>query len=85
MSFTIKNRWEDATINPPVSKRQRSSLPDLVNRGIGLGYIGLMVVLPILAISVQAGGEGLDRLWQDVVQPDGLDTGQVSLSRTVSH
>jgi sulfate transport system permease protein len=31
-----------------------------------------MVVLPILAISAQAGGEGLNRLWQDVVQPDAL-------------
>ncbi len=72
MSITIKNRWESASFNPPISRRQRSSLPDLVNRGISLGYIGLMVVLPILAISAQAVGEGLDRLWQDVVQPDAL-------------
>jgi sulfate transport system permease protein len=72
MVFTFKNGWGGASINSPIFRRKRANGADLVNRGIGFGYIGLMVVLPILAISAQAGGEGFGRLWQDMVQPDAL-------------
>jgi len=72
MVFTLKTRWGITSVNPSISKRQRVGRPDLVNRCIGLAYIGLMVALPILAISARAGGEGLGHLWQNVVQPDAL-------------
>jgi sulfate transport system permease protein len=71
MVFTFTNSWRGGSISSPIF-RKRATGADLVNRGIGLGYIGLMVVLPILAISIQAGGEGLGLLWQDVVQPEAL-------------
>jgi sulfate/thiosulfate transport system permease protein len=72
MFFTFRNRWGASSINSPIIKRQQASRADRVNLGIALGYIGLMVALPILAISARAGGEGLGRLWQDVVQQDAL-------------
>ena len=59
-------------MSSPTIKGQQASRPELVNRSIAIGYIGLMVVLPILAISTQAVGEGLSRLWQDLIQPEAL-------------
>ncbi len=70
MAFAFKRRGEEGLVISPTIKGQRTSRSQLVNRGIGIGYIGLMVVLPILAISSQALGEGLGRLWKDVVQPE---------------
>ena len=43
-----------------------------VLRGIALGYVGLMVALPILALSVRAFGDGLGTLWESVRRPDAL-------------
>ena len=59
MPFAFKRRGEEGLVISPTIKGQRTSRSQLVNRGIGIGYIGLMVVLPILAISSQALGEAL--------------------------
>jgi sulfate transport system permease protein len=41
-------------------------------RSTALGYVGLMIALPILALSVRAFGDGLGSLWESVRRPDAL-------------
>jgi sulfate transport system permease protein len=41
-------------------------------RAIALGYVGLMVGLPILALCVRAFGNGWGSLWESVLRPDAL-------------
>jgi len=43
-----------------------------VLRAIAVGYVGLMIALPILALSVRAFGDGLGSLWDSLRRPDAL-------------
>lgn len=43
-----------------------------VLRAIAVGYVGLMIALPILALSVRAFGDGLGSLWESLKRPDAL-------------
>lgn len=45
---------------------------DHVLRGLALGYLGLLVVLPVVAISVRAFADGPARLWESIRQPAAL-------------
>ncbi|HDP95866.1 MAG TPA: sulfate ABC transporter permease subunit CysT [Candidatus Aminicenantes bacterium] len=45
---------------------------DLVLRGIFLFFIGLLVVLPVLAISVEAFRSGFGSLWAQITHPQAL-------------
>ena len=44
----------------------------LVLRGVALGYVGLMVALPIIALSARAFGDGFGSLWDSLRRPDAL-------------
>lgn len=57
---------------PSSKKRKRSHLSDLVLRGTALSYIGLFVILPILAISTRAFNKGLQRMWVELIKPEAL-------------
>ncbi len=52
--------------------RRATARPSLVLRGISLGYVGLLIVLPILAICTRAFGEGPARFWENLRQPAAL-------------
>jgi sulfate transport system permease protein len=41
-------------------------------RAIAFGYVGFMIALPILALSVRAFGDGLGSLWDSLKRPDAL-------------
>jgi len=43
-----------------------------VLRAIAVGYVGLMIALPILALSIRAFGDGLGSLWESLKRPDAL-------------
>lgn len=45
---------------------------DVLLKATVFSYVGLLVILPILVISFQALGEGLGRIWEDVLQPQAL-------------
>ena len=45
---------------------------DLALRGISLGYIGLFVALPIVALTTRACGGGLHRVWEEMTRPEAL-------------
>ena len=72
MAFPIMHVRDAGSPSSPTLKGRQAIRPELLNRGIALGYIGIMVGLPILAISTQAVGEGVGRLWQDLIQPEAL-------------
>jgi len=42
---------------------------DALIKAAVFSYVGLLVILPILAISFQALGQGLGKIWDDVLQP----------------
>ncbi len=69
--------------NPIVANRNRAMKRVLIKRFhgqhsrmqlglrfIGFGYITVFVLLPILAITVHAFGNGFHRLWVDLLQPE---------------
>lgn len=45
---------------------------DLALRALALGYVGLFVLLPVVAIAVQSFADGPARLWESVRQPTAL-------------
>jgi sulfate transport system permease protein len=42
---------------------------DTVLRATVFGYVGLLVILPIFVVSFQALGQGLGKIWSDIMQP----------------
>jgi sulfate transport system permease protein len=65
--------FERAWIGRPRSLRQgRSADSKLILRGMSAGYVGLLIVLPIVAISVRALEGGLGRIWSDLARPEAL-------------
>jgi len=53
-------------------RRRRIFRPELFLRGMSAGYVGLLIVLPIVAVSVRALGGGLGRIWSDLARPEAL-------------
>ncbi len=53
-------------------RRRTTGGSQLTLRGIGLGYIGLFVALPIVALGARAFAGGLPRLWENLTQPEAL-------------
>ena len=56
-------------------KRRRAGRlpgPDLALRGISLGYIGLFVALPMVALASRAFADGLERIWYEATRPEAL-------------
>jgi sulfate transport system permease protein len=45
---------------------------DVLLRGSGFLYIGLLVILPIMAITIEAFKGGISHLWQQIIQPQAL-------------
>lgn len=43
-----------------------------VLRTLGVGYVALMIVLPITALSIRAFGDGLGVFWRNLARPDAL-------------
>ncbi len=56
----------------------------MVLRAIGVGYIGLMIVLPIAALSLRAFGDGFDAFWRNLVRPDALYSLQLTLAMALA-
>jgi sulfate transport system permease protein len=54
------------------TRRWRAPGSDVAMRGVSLGYIGLFVVLPIVALTVRACGGGFHRLWVEMTRPEAL-------------
>lgn len=50
-----------------------------VLRAVAVGYIGLMIVLPIAALSGRAFGDGFGAFWQNLTRPDALYSLQLTL------
>jgi len=53
-------------------------------RAIAVGYIGLMIVLPIVALSARAFAGGLGSFWRNLVRPDALYSLQLTLVMAVA-
>jgi sulfate transport system permease protein len=56
----------------PARPRRGPGRGTLALRGISLGYVGLLIVLPVLAICVRALDDGPARLWASLRQPAAL-------------
>jgi sulfate transport system permease protein len=54
------------------SRSQRIHYGDIILRSSGFFYIGLLVILPIVAITTEAFKGGISRLWQQIIQPQAL-------------
>jgi len=52
----------------------------LLLRAMAAGYIGFIIALPIVALSVRAFGGGLGKLWANVVRPDALYSLELTLA-----
>lgn len=60
-------------------KRSRSGLRGRFTlRAMAVSYIGLCVILPILAITARSFGEGPLRLWKDILNPEALFSVQLT-------
>jgi sulfate transport system permease protein len=74
-------RWPLASKNDagrPPARYQDVGSPGAL-RAVAVGYIVLMIVLPITALSVRAFGDGLGAFWRNVVRPDALYSLQLTL------
>jgi sulfate/thiosulfate transport system permease protein len=72
----------------PFKKTRNAGLPPAryaglgnpgVLRTLGVGYIALMIVLPITALGVRAFGDGFDAFWRNLARPDALYSLQLTL------
>ena len=54
------------------SRSQRIDYSELILRSSGFFYIGLLVILPILAITIEAFKGGISNLWYQIIQPQAL-------------
>ena len=63
-------RTEMRNIARPRARRAMRSV--VVLRGMSTGYVGLLIIVPIIAISVRALEGGPGRIWSDLTQPDAL-------------
>jgi sulfate transport system permease protein len=48
-------------------------------RALGIGYVGLIIALPIIALSFRSFGEGLNDFWKNLVRPDALYSLELTL------
>ena len=60
-------------------KENRTTAGELALRGITFSYIGLLIVLPVLAISFKAFDGGIARLWQEITLPQALFSLKITL------
>jgi sulfate transport system permease protein len=65
----LRKKGVDASVSP--ARFGELGSPFML-RATALGYVGLMIALPILALSVRAFGDGLGSLWASVRRPDAL-------------
>jgi len=56
---------------------------DMIMRAVALGYVGFMIVLPIVALSFRAFGDGLDVFWRNLARPDALYSLQLTVAVSV--
>ncbi len=50
-----------------------------VLRALGVGYVGLIIALPIVALSFRSFGDGLGAFWKNFVRPDALYSLELTL------
>ena len=55
-----------------IRRSQGTRYSDVILRTSGFFYIGLLVILPIVAITAEAFKGGISRLWQQIIQPQAL-------------
>ena len=60
-------------------KENKSTAGELVLRGIMFSYIGLLVILPVIAISCKAFDGGIGLLWQEITLPQALFSLKITL------
>lgn len=65
-------------------KGHKASAGELVLRGITFSYLGLLIVLPIIAISCRAFDGGIARLWQEITLPQALFSLKITLLLAVA-
>ena len=53
-------------------------------RALAVGYIGFIIALPIVALSVRAFGDGLGSLWANVIRPDALYSLELTLAMALA-
>ncbi len=58
----------------------RNNAYDVLLRGVSFSYIGLLIILPVIAISVRSLQGGISTLWEDITLPQAL----FSLKLTIS-
>jgi sulfate/thiosulfate transport system permease protein len=65
-------------------KENKSTPGELVLRGITFSYVGLLIILPVIAISFKAFDGGIARLWQDITLPQALFSLKITLVLAVT-
>ncbi|MCX5894867.1 MAG: sulfate ABC transporter permease subunit CysT [Proteobacteria bacterium] len=58
----------------------RNNAYDVLLRGVSFSYIGLLIILPVIAITVRSLQGGISTLWEDITLPQAL----FSLKLTIS-
>lgn len=53
-------------------------------RGISLGYVGLLIALPIAALAARACADGLHRIWVELLKPEALFSLRLTLMMAVA-